>query len=536
MKKMLIRTVSLCLVFCLSTGLLAPAAGAIEYAGVEPITVDATASLLIDLDSDQILYEQNADETRYPASITKIMTALLTLEAIGRQELSLDTVITVPSVALADITKDSSTENIAAGEEITVNDLLYCLLLSSANEAANILAIAVAGDIPSFVERMNQRAQELGMAGTHFVNPHGLHSTEHYSTARDIYKMAKEAMTHATFREIVSTGRYTTQATNLSKPRTLLNTNALLSSYKYYGYTYSGTIGIKTGSTGQAGYCLVAAAKKRGRTLVSVVLGAKNPESSNGNVQRKQFSESKKLLQWGFDNFSSATLLDADTYLQEIPVRFSLETSHLVLKPVQTLKTLVPGEYDPERLELRLHLNQEIASAPVAAGDVLGTVTVIYDGESYATVDMAAANDVSFSPFMAFVSSVNTVLGNIYVRLLLLLAVILLVVGAVRRLQTQRHKEKKANRQQRQELKKQKAMARHQREEQERRQKREQAHRAQERAKARERQEQVRRTREQTPPDRWQRPPDRRFPTARDDRRGSDPIHPKRDHRPNNRK
>ena len=216
MKKTLIRAISFFLTLSLLTGLLIPFASAIEYEGVESMTVDATAALLIDLDTDQVLYEQAADEQRYPASITKIMTALLTLEAIGRGELDLNTEITVDAAALADITEDSSTANLQAGEKITVKNLLYCLLLASANEAANVLAMAVSGDIPTFVELMNQRAQELGMAGTHFVNPHGLHNADHYSTARDIYRMSKQAMTHATFREIVSTGRYTVPATNLS--------------------------------------------------------------------------------------------------------------------------------------------------------------------------------------------------------------------------------------------------------------------------------------------------------------------------------
>ena len=175
MKKTLIRAISFFLTLSLLTGLLIPFASAIEYEGVESMTVDATAALLIDLDTDQVLYEQAADEQRYPASITKIMTALLTLEAIGRGELDLNTEITVDAAALADITEDSSTANLQAGEKITVKNLLYCLLLASANEAANVLAMAVSGDIPTFVELMNQRAQELGMAGTHFVNPHGLH-------------------------------------------------------------------------------------------------------------------------------------------------------------------------------------------------------------------------------------------------------------------------------------------------------------------------------------------------------------------------
>ncbi len=452
MKKTLIRAISFFLTLSLLTGLLIPFASAIEYEGVESMTVDATAALLIDLDTDQVLYEQAADEQRYPASITKIMTALLTLEAIGRGELDLNTEITVDAAALADITEDSSTANLQAGEKITVKNLLYCLLLASANEAANVLAMAVSGDIPTFVELMNQRAQELGMAGTHFVNPHGLHNADHYSTARDIYRMSKQAMTHATFREIVSTGRYTVPATNLSKARSLLNTNGLLTSAKHYGYTMDGTIGIKTGSTGEAGYCLVAAVQKKGHTLVSVVLGAQNPTDSRGNVQRKQFTESKRLLNWGFTNFSDATLLDAETYLQELPVRFSSEASHVVVRPTRSVQVMVPGTYDPERLELRLRFHRDVASAPIEAGDVLGTVTVIYAGEEYATVDMAAVSDVSFSPFMAFVSSVNTVLGNIYVRLLLI-ALVLVVVGLVRRFQERTKEERRAKRQLRQQEK-----------------------------------------------------------------------------------
>lgn len=447
MKKTLIRAVSFLVTLSLLTGLLAPLAGAVEYEGVTSLSIDAKSALLIDMDTEQVLYEQAADEQRYPASITKIMTALLTLEAVGRGELDLNDVITMDAAALADLTPDSSTAGLQAGEEITVRNLLYCLLLASANEAANALAIAVAGDIPAFVEQMNQRAQELGMSGTHFVNPHGLHSDDHYTTARDIFKMAKQAMTHATFREIVSTGTYTVPATNLSGERTLYNTNALLTSALHPGYTYSGTIGIKTGSTGQAGYCLTAAVEMKGHTLISVVLGAENPTDSQGNVQRMQFSESVRLLDWASDNFSAATLLDSETYLQEIPVRFSADTSHVVLRPAQSVRALIPGTYDDTRLELRLRLNSEVASAPISAGDILGTVTVIYAGQEYGTIDMVAVSDVSFSPFMAFVTSVNTVLGNIFVRLLLLAALVLLGIGFLRRYRERTKEERKARRQ-----------------------------------------------------------------------------------------
>ena len=460
MKYILTRAASLTLTLAVVVTLLLPHAAAIQYPGVPEITIEAKSALLIDLDTDQLLYEQDANETRYPASITKIMTCLLTLEAIGRGELSMDTVITMPAEALMDITDDSSTANIKAGEEMTVNDMLYCLMLASANEAANALAITVAGDIPSFVERMNQRAQELGMEGTHFANPHGLHDEDHYTTAWDIYRMAKEAMTHAPFREIVSTGRYDTAATNMSDPRTLYNTNGLLARYKYPGHLYSGTIGIKTGSTGQAGYCLCAAARKKGHTLVSVVLGADNPEDKWGNPIRKQFIESRKLLDWGFTSFSPATLLSSDTYLQEIPVKNSFQSTHVVLQPTDSVKTLVPGAYDKELLELRLHLDKEEVSAPVNAGDVLGTVTVIYNGQDFGTVDMAAVSDVSYSPFLAFVSGVNAVLGNLFVRIALLAALVLIVVGISRRSLSQQHQIRKEARQEKQAIRKQEAQAR----------------------------------------------------------------------------
>ena len=460
MKKTFIRALSFFLTLTLFTTALLPGAAAVEYPGIEPVTLEATASLLVDMDTGQVLHEVNADEMRYPASITKVMTALLVVEAVARGELSMDTVITVDAAALTDITDDSSTANIVAGEEITIQNLLYCLMVVSANEAANILAMAVSGDIPTFVELMNTRAQELGMEGTHFVNPHGLHNDDHYSTARDIYTMSKEAMTHATFRELVSTDTYTVPATNKSAERTLYNTNGLLTRFKYYGYVYPGTIGIKTGSTPEAGYCLVSAATRKGTTLCAVVLGCENPETGPNKVDRKQFTQSAKLLDWGYDNFSTATLLDADTYLEEMPVKFSADSSHVVVHPAESVRTLIPGQFDEAKLDLRLNMDSKNAIAPISAGQALGTVSVIYDGQEYAQVDMVAVNDVPFSPFMAFVHSVNAVFGNLFVQILLILAAILFLVGFVRRVVIQKAKEQKEARKAKQELKRQQAEAR----------------------------------------------------------------------------
>ncbi len=165
--------------------------------------VDAKAALLVDLESEEVLYEKNAHEHNYPASITKIMTALLVLEAVDAGKLSLDEEVTASQEAFDGLSPDGSTANIKAGETMSVENLLNCMLIVSANESAHILAEAVAGSVQNFVLQMNQRAKELGCTETQFVNPSGLHSDRHYTTAWDIYLITREAMKHDEFMKIV---------------------------------------------------------------------------------------------------------------------------------------------------------------------------------------------------------------------------------------------------------------------------------------------------------------------------------------------
>ena len=206
--------------------------------------VTSEAAALFDVSDRETLYSKEAFERLYPASITKVMTALLVFEAIDRGELSQDQMITVSSTSQFDLSADGSTANLKPGEVISVKDLMYCLLLPSANEAANILAEAVCGDVASFIELMNQRARELGCTGTHFANTHGLHDDDHYTTAYDICLFTREALKHDLIREVVGTSVYTVPATNLSEPREFYNTNALLSNWHYMGYVYDKAIGV----------------------------------------------------------------------------------------------------------------------------------------------------------------------------------------------------------------------------------------------------------------------------------------------------
>ena len=298
------RLFTLVLVVSIMTTLLLP----FQSLALEPPEFHGKNAILVDANYDEILYEVGGHDKVYPASITKVMTALLTLEAIESGKLTAQTQITASATA-ATIPKGSSTANIKAGEVLTVEQLLYCLLLPSANEAAQILAETVGGDIDTFVGMMNDKAKELGCENTHFANPHGFHDPDHYTTPYDITLFMKAAMEYDLFQKIVTGPNYTIPATNLSEQRTIRNTNALTSNWKYLGYLYSKGTGGKTGSTDEAGKCLVETAKKGDTYLISVVMG--EPETitlADGSEKVAQFYDTIQLLNWGFENFQRTVI------------------------------------------------------------------------------------------------------------------------------------------------------------------------------------------------------------------------------------
>ena len=386
-------------------------------AALEDPAPNCGAAVVVDGDYGDVLYDHNAYQKMYPASITKVMTSLLVLEAIEEGSLTLDQPITASETAVV-LPEGSSTAGIKAGEILTVEQLLYCDLVSSANEACNILAETVGGSVINFVAMMNEKARELGMTGTHFVNPHGLHDEDHYTTAYDVSLMARAAMEYDTFRTIVSTTKYVVPATNLSDSRTLYTTNALLDNWKIAGYTYSRAIGIKTGSTTPAGQCLVSAAvDDKGRTFYCVVLGAKNVKEEDGSYTRYSFKESKRLLEWAFENFQRKVLLD-DTFtevIREVPVSLSDETDYVIAHPVGSIEATMPVTYDPKDAEYRIELVEGV-EAPVEKGTKLGEVTFVYAGEEYGTLDMIAADSVLRSDFQYYVKVAREYLSLWWVK------------------------------------------------------------------------------------------------------------------------
>lgn len=436
------RLLSLFLSLVLITGLLTTFAAASSgdstgsgSAILDEMDVDAKAAVLVDPNTNEILYEKNAHDKMYPASITKVMTCLLTLEAVDAGKLTLDQVITAGASIHTGIGENASTADIKEGEQIRVIDLLYAALIPSANEACNVMAEAVSGDVASFVELMNQRAAELGMSDTHFANTHGYHDDNHYTSAYDIYLMCQEAMKHETFRAIVSSKSYDLPATNLhTEPRTVHSTNALISNWNVTGYLYSYATGIKTGHTPEAGYCLAAAATKEDRSLISVVMGCEREPGTSGSDGFTYFSESKRLLEWGFNNFSTQTILDSTKRdIPEIAVTLGKNTNYVTLEPQGEISALLPNDISTEDFTFTYTRNADSVEAPVEKGQVLGTITASFNGKEYGSLPLVASIDVEVDQLLYYVDRIQKFFSQLWVKIVLAAALVGIVALILRR-------------------------------------------------------------------------------------------------------
>ena len=425
------RFLSLFLLLSLLLSLfLTPKAGAFEE-----FDLDARAGLLVEASTGEVLFEKNAHQENYPASITKLMTALLVFEAIDSGRLSLTDPLTASESALSGLPHDGSTADIKVGETLTVEQLLYCMLVVSANEACNILAEAVCGSIDAFVARMNARAEELGCENTHYVNTSGLHDPSHYSSAWDIYLITCEAMKHDLLMTMCNSKSYEVPATNMTdKPRTLHSTNYLISNWRAIGYLYRDAQGIKTGSTPEAGYCLVSSAVRGSRTLISVVLGAERREDADGVTRTYSFIETSRLFDYGFDNFVERSIISSDEAICEVPVALSGETNYVVVHPAGDVTRMLPIGLAPEDLERTVTLYHDTVYAPIAAGDELGTLTLSYQGSVYGEVPLLALADVSASWFLVAQHRVMEFFSRTVVRLVALVLLVLIAALVVYRL------------------------------------------------------------------------------------------------------
>lgn len=338
------------------------------------LDLECQAAMLLEMNTGSLVYGKNLDMRREPASLTKVMTCLLAMERGN-----LDDKITISDTALKGLDPNGSSAGLVEGETLTLKELLYCLMISSANDAAPVIAEYISGSQDAFVELMNQRAKELGCTGTHFANPHGLHDDDHYSTARDLSRMMLEAMKFEAFREIIATERHYLEPTNkVSEERILDTTDFFISKKVSEQYYDSRVVGGKTGFTTPAGYCIMFVAEDEGLEYLCVILGAESYVTEESTTLGS-FTQGEKLIDFGFDNYTVAQVLSPLSPVAQLPVQES--TDSVVLTPKESLSTLLPVDYDPEKLTLEYTLSDSSGlQAPLEAGQTVGTVRRFYNG------------------------------------------------------------------------------------------------------------------------------------------------------------
>lgn len=345
--------------------------------------INAESALLIDNKTNKVLYSKDMNRKMFPASTTKILTAILVLE-----NHSLDEKVTASYNAVMTIPSGYSTASIQIDEVLTVEQLLELLLVHSANDAANVLAEYTGGSIDSFVAMMNTKINELGLSDTHFTNPYGLQDNNHYTTAHDLAIIMQYCLKNDDFRKIAGQASCAIPSTNKSEPRKYSSTNELLiaGNSNYYPNLIAG----KTGYTSEAGECLVSAAYNGNLELVGVILNSTN-----------RFKDTRSLYNYGYTNFSIKNIVNEKDIITNVEVKNATkDTKNLNLLVSEDIPVLANNSDDLSKIEPQITLNSDI-KAPIEDGQVLGKVSYSVNGITYST-DLIAANNVEKSNFVLY--------------------------------------------------------------------------------------------------------------------------------------
>ena len=343
-------------------------------ATVENLSVSATSAILIEVSTGKVLFEKDADQKRSPASITKIMTLLLAMEAISNGTMKLTDKVTA---SLHASSMGGSQIWLKENETMSVDDILKAIAVASANDASVALGEHISGSEEAFVAKMNERAKKLGMNNTNFVNCCGLDVENHYSTARDIAIMSAELLKHDLIRKYSTIWMDSLRGGETQ----LVNTNKLVRFYE-------GSTGLKTGTTDKAGYCVSASAKKGDTELVAVIL--------DGETSDKRFADAKVLLNYGFANFTITTPDLSDVILEPIKVVKGYES--LVEAILEEPSPILVNKGSQDNIELKITLAESV-NAPVSAGQILGKITYLSKGEVVGESRILAKNSVELLTF-----------------------------------------------------------------------------------------------------------------------------------------
>ena len=347
------------------------------------LSLNLGAALIYEMNSGTLLYTMNPDAKMYPASVTKVMTCLLALE-YG----DIDDVVTVSEEVVYNRDPDGSHCSLVAGEEMSLKELIYCLMVASANDAGSVISEYIAGSEEAFVEMMNQKAAELGCVNTHFANPHGLHDENHYTTARDLAKIVLAALEYELFQEVYSTRTYEVPATNKSEARKLTTTNYMMDKSHVEYYYDERVVGGKTGFTTPAGRCLAAVSEEGNMKLLTIALGGETGTNENGLVSYGSFAETGVMIDYAFENFTTGTILTPDSVLKSFQVLGGENATQGYVK--DPVSTVLPLGINHSQLRYEYILDQETLTAPVEAGESIGVVRVWYLSKCIAEQEMFA--------------------------------------------------------------------------------------------------------------------------------------------------
>ncbi len=405
---------------------------------MESLGLYSDCLLLVSADNSEVIFEKNAGKQTAPASLTKVVTAIVVLENCP----DLNALVTVNESCIKELSgTGSSLGGLMAGEQMSVYDLLCCLLLKSANEAATALADHVSGgDRAKFISMMNETAQKLGCDNSHFVNPHGLDDEDQYVTARDMAKFILHAMEFPAFEEITGRSTYTLAKTNLQEERKLYSTNFMLNNaYKDYYCKY--VKGGKTGSTSTAGRCMVAFASHDGYNYIAVALNSPFYDVDNDGVNENgAFLDCKEMFEWAYKNIELVAIADTTQIVGQVPVKYAKDTDYITLSPAETVYSLVPEGTQStgllvEPIEGTL---PKSLKAPVKKGEVICRAKVMYAGQVIKEIDLVANMDVRMSVFSFIGSTAKSIFSHWIVKILAIAVIIALIVLIVLRLRREK--------------------------------------------------------------------------------------------------
>ena len=404
------------------------------YYDIEAPEYETGIALLVNADTDTVIYSKNADKITAPASLTKIVTALVVLEECN--DLQKKITCSYDAIHSLDGT-GSSVAGLLADERTTLEMLLYCLFLPSANDAAAVLAEEFGnGKTEDFVAKMNAYVQGLGCKNTHFANAHGLDDesvkgfdsdTQNRTTANDMYLIAKKALSNETIVKISSKYGKTMPKTNKSDIRYLYNTNPLLTSYSEYYYEEA--IGLKTGTTDKAGACLISSATKDGYTYISIAMKGETEKLIEGKPYNTAFLMCRYMLRWAFNNVKMKVIADDNYILGEVGVKFGRGADYVGLVPKSSVASVLHEDLTIDDLTVKLPDNfPETVDSPIEKGDSVGKAQLMYKDVVIADIELVAYQTVKKNYLWAMFNWIEGIATSKVFLVVLLIVVIVIII------------------------------------------------------------------------------------------------------------